>query len=61
MEPQSQFSAEAFLRDLNEGRFDGRLGEELSGLTSGQLLEVSRLMAKQISAKKGAGNSDAAG
>jgi hypothetical protein len=60
MGPHSQFSAEAFLVDLNEGRFDGRLHEELGRLTPHQLLEISRLMAQQITGKKGAGKPDAA-
>jgi hypothetical protein len=61
MGPQPQFSAEAFLRDLKKGVFDGRLQEALNGLTPSQLLEVSRLMAKQIIGKIGAGKPDAAG
>jgi hypothetical protein len=46
--PQPSFSAEAFLRDLTEGQFDGRIGEELNKLTSAQLREVSRLMKKRF-------------
>jgi hypothetical protein len=48
---QVKFSAEAFLRDLNAGRFDGRLREELGKLTPQQLQEVSRLMASHINKK----------
>jgi hypothetical protein len=40
------------LRDLNEGRFDGRIAEELGKLTSDQLREVSRLMTSRFESRK---------
>ena len=46
--PLKVFDPATFLRDLDEGKFDGRIREELDRLTDGQLREVSRLLTKRF-------------
>jgi hypothetical protein len=53
------FNPDTFLRDLDEGRFDGELREVLRRLTPDQLREVSQLMTERLIRQKGAARIEA--
>lgn len=49
---EQEFDAEAFLRKLEQGSFDGHLQEALGKLTRAQLEEVDALITKRKRAKE---------
>jgi hypothetical protein len=46
-----QFDAPKFVEEFDQGLFDGRVSEELTKLTQGQLAEVAVLLAARIKAR----------
>jgi hypothetical protein len=43
-----RFNAEDFLRRFDAGELDGRLGEELGKLSTGELEEISEMLAQSV-------------